>query len=244
MDTLETTAMVDHEDRHWWYRGRRRIVHDELARIALPRDARILDAGCGSGRLLDTLSEYGSVSAIDMSDYNVGLSRRRGHEDVHQAVVEDLPFEDETFDLITSLDVLEHTLDDRVALRELLRVTKPGGHLLATVPTYQALWSNHDVLNHHHRRYNRAMMADSAGAAGWTVQRMTFFNSFLLPPAAGVRMFQKLRREPIEHHRSDVDIGPEWLYPVLEMPMKAEAAWLRGNRTLPMGLSLLAVMRR
>lgn len=244
MDTLETTAMVDHEDRHWWYRGRRTIVHDELARIAPAADARILDAGCGSGRLLDELAEYGTVSAIDMSEYNVGMAQSRGHEDVHQAVVEDLPFEDETFDLITSLDVLEHTRDDRVALRELRRVTKPGGRLLATIPTYQLLWSNHDVLNHHHRRYNRAMMADAAGAAGWDVERMTFFNSFLLPPAAGVRIFQKVFRESPERHRSDVDIGPDWLYPVLEMPMKAEAAWLRGNRTLPMGLSLLAVLRR
>lgn len=244
MDTVETRAMVDYEDRHWWYRGRRRIVQNELARLSFSADARILDAGCGSGRLLDMLAEYGSVSAIDMAEGNVERARGRGYADVQQAVIENLPWDDETFELVTSLDVLEHTVDDRAALQEVLRVVKPGGRLLATVPTYQSLWSNHDVLNHHYRRYNRRTFVRAAQEAGWDVERLTFFNSVLFPPAATVRMFQKMRREGVDEHRPDAELSPPWTYSMLEVPLKAEAAWLRGNRTIPFGLSLLAILRR
>lgn len=244
MKPVETSAMVDHEDRHWWYRGRRRIVGEELARLRLPAVARVLDAGCGSGRILDALSRYGEVSGLDTNPDSVALARERGYEDVREGVVERLPWADETFDLITMLDVLEHTADDHAALSELHRVARPGGYLLVTVPAYQALWANHDVLNQHYRRYSRGTLRASALRSGWSVQRMTFFNSLLLAPAAAVRFSQRLRREPPEAHRSDVEIGPAWLYPVLELPLRAEAYWLRRRRTLPVGLSLMALLCR
>jgi SAM-dependent methyltransferase len=249
MDTVEVQAMLDHEDRHWWYRGRRRIVLGELERLPLAReDARVLDAGCGSGRLLDELTAYGHVSGLDINPESVAVAKRRGHEDVQEGVVEGLPWEDETFDLITSLDVVEHTADDRVTLRELRRVLRPGGYLLVTVPAYQALWSSHDVFNRHYRRYDRRMMRAAAGEVGLTVERMTYFNSLLLPPAAAVRLLQRLRHRGTtsngEAHTSDVEMTPEWLTPMLELPLRAEAAWMREGRTLPAGLSLLAVLRR
>jgi SAM-dependent methyltransferase len=249
MDTVEVQAMLDHEDRHWWYRGRRRIVLGELARLPLAsQDARVLDAGCGSGRLLDELTIYGRVSGLDINPDSVDVARRRGHDDVQEGVVESLPWEDETFDLITSLDVVEHTADDRVTLRELRRVLAPGGYLLVTVPAYQALWSSHDVFNRHYRRYDRRMMRAAAGEVGLRVERMTYFNSLLLPPAAAVRLLQRVRRRGVpsngDGHTSDVEMTPQWLTPMLELPLRAEAAWMRDGRTLPAGLSLLAVLRR
>jgi SAM-dependent methyltransferase len=244
MELVETNAMVNHEDRHWWYRGRRRIVSDALERLALPPSSRVLDAGCGSGRMLDVLSLYGEACGLDMNPDSVALARRRGHVDVQEGVVEVLPWADETFDLVTLLDVLEHTASDRQALNELRRVVRRGGHLLLTVPAHQALWANHDVLNRHYRRYSRRTLRAAAIEANWSIERMTPFNSLLLPPAAAVRLMQKLQREPVEQHTSDVEIGPEWLYPLLELPLRAEAAWLRRNRNLPIGLSLLALLRR
>lgn len=236
--------MVNHEDRHWWYRGRRRIVGDALGRMQLQPEGRVLDAGCGSGRMLDALSDYGEVSGLDMNSESVTLARGRGYDDVQEGVVEALPWADETFDLITLLDVLEHTADDRIALTELRRVVRRGGYLLLTVPAHQALWANHDVLNQHYRRYSRRTLRVAASETDWSVERMTSFNSLMLPPAAAVRFAQKLQREPVERHTSDVEIGPEWLYPVLELPLRAEAAWLRRDRNLPIGLSLLALLRR
>lgn len=242
--------MLDNEDRHWWYRGRRKIVQRDLARVPVPPGARVLDAGCGSGRLLDELVRYGwRVSGLDMNPDSVEIARGRGHEDVHQGVVESLPWEDETFDLITSLDVIEHTADDRVSLRELRRVLRADGRLLITVPAYQALWSTHDVFNRHYRRYDRRMMRAVAADVDLTIERMTYFNSLLLPPAAAVRLLQRLRRRgngatANGNHNSDVELTPQWLSPALELPLRLEARWLDGERTLPAGLSLLAVLRR
>jgi SAM-dependent methyltransferase len=260
MDTVEVQAMLNHEDHHWWYRGRRRIVCDELAQLPVGSQARVLDAGCGSGRLLDELRGYGHVTGLDLNPDSVEIARSRGHEDVQQGPVENLPFADETFDLVISLDMVEHTADDRVTLTELRRVTKPGGRFLMTVPALRALWSSHDVFNNHHRRYDRRMMRSLAADTDWTIERMTYFNSLLLPPAAAVRLMQRRRhRGEIDGvtsddvangkghgaHGSDVELTPQWLSPALEMPMRLEAAWLRGGRrTLPAGLSLLAVLRR
>jgi SAM-dependent methyltransferase len=244
MDPRELRAMIAHDERHWWYRGRRRIVRAELDRLALGASPRILDAGCGSGRTLDELRDYGTVAGLDFSEQAVAAARRRGHADVQAGRVEALPWPDETFDLVTCLDVIEHTPDDRATLRELRRVTRPGGHLLVTVPAYQALWSAHDVVNRHERRYGRRALRAAAVEAGWTIERMTSFNALLLPPAAVVRLAQRLRPVDPAAHTSDLALSPPWLNAVLELPLRAEAAWLRRGRTLPVGLSLLAMLRR
>src|SRR4029077_1272201 len=110
-----------------------------------PADPLILDAGCGSGRTLDELSAYGAVAGVDLSADAVAAARARGHPAVVQASVEALPFADGAFDLVTCLDVIEHTPDDGATLAELLRVTDSGGYVIVTVPAHQALWSNHDV---------------------------------------------------------------------------------------------------
>lgn len=259
MDRVEVEAMLNQEDRHWWYRGRRRIVLDELAQLPTGPAMRVLDAGCGSGRLLDELRDYGHLTGLDLNPDSVEVARSRGHEDVVQGPVERLPWDDETFDLVISLDMVEHTADDRVTLRELRRVTKPGGWFLMTVPALRALWSSHDVFNNHYRRYDRRMLRSLAADTGWSIERMTYFNSLLLPPAALVRLLQRVRHRELMHtevgavtnesqhgkHGSDVELTPPWMSPLLELPMKLEAKWLhRGRRTLPAGLSLLAVLRR
>lgn len=249
--------MLNQEDRHWWYRGRRRIVCEELAQLPTGPTLRVLDAGCGSGRLLDELRDYGHVTGLDLNPDSVEIARSRGHEDVVQGPVEQLPWPDETFDLVISLDMVEHTADDRVTLRELRRVTKQGGYFLMTVPALRALWSSHDVFNNHFRRYDRRMMRSLAADTGWSIERMTYFNSLLLPPAAAVRLLQRVRHRDMmngedvsnttQHgkHGSDVELTPPWMSPILELPMKLEARWLdHGRRRLPTGLSLLAVLRR
>lgn len=244
MDLIATEAIVDCEDHHWWHVGRRRIVSDVVERLGLPRGSRLLDAGCGAGGMLDTLSSFGDVSGLDVNSEWAALARQRGYEDIREGVVERLPWDEEMFDLVTLLDVLEHTADDRVTLSELRRVVRPGGYLLVTVPAYQVLWSSHDLANHHYRRYSRRTLRTAAVAAAWSVERMTFFNALLLPPAVAVRFAQKLRRESAEQHTPDAHIGPRWLYPALQLPLRAEACWLRRERNLPAGLSLLALLRR
>jgi SAM-dependent methyltransferase len=234
-------TMLDVDERHWWYRGRRRIIRAELDRLELPAGARVLDAGCGSGRTLQELTAYGAeIHGIELEPEAADVARSRGHGEIRIGRLEELPYADGWFDLITCLDVIEHTPDDRVALRELRRVSKAGGWLLVTVPAYPALWSLHDEANHHYRRYRRDSLRAAAVDAGWRVRRMTSFNSVLLAPAAAVRLVQ--RRRARSDYRPEIALGPGWLNALLERPLRLEARWLEQGRSLPAGLSLLALL--
>jgi SAM-dependent methyltransferase len=244
MDETMMKATLAVDEHHWWYRGRRRVIRAELDRLMLPAGARVLDAGCGSGRTMVELADYGDqVSGIELSAEAAELARERGVGEVQIGRLEELPWDDATFDLITCLDVIEHIPDDVAALSELRRVARSGAWLLVTVPAYQALWSRHDEANHHYRRYSRSALRTAARSAGWHIERLSSFNSLLLGPAAAVRLAQRRMRSH-NGSRNDLEIGPAWLNDVLERPLALEASWLARGRTLPMGLSLLAVLRR
>jgi SAM-dependent methyltransferase len=241
MDPTEQQTQIALDENHWWYRGRRRYIRAALDGLEFRAGARILDAGCGSGRTLDDLAGYGQVSGIDLSEFAASAARARGHADVHVGRVEELPWADASFDLVTALDVVEHTPDDRATLAEMRRVTRPLGHALITVPAYQWLFSAHDVVNHHYRRYSLSVLTAAAQEAGWTVDWTAYFNSILLAPAAVVRM-ARYRGSDQPKRRSDFEITPRSISALLELPMWAEAALLRRGLRLPAGLSLLALL--
>lgn len=243
MNEAELAAMIEHDEQHWWYRGRRRVLGRVLDRITLRPGSRVLDAGCGSGRELDELAARGRVAGVDLSPVAVASARARGHADVHCAPIERLPFADATFDLVTCLDVIEHTPDDRVALAELRRVTRPDGLLVVTVPAYPSLWSAHDVANRHFRRYRSASLRAAATDAGWTVVHDTHFNALLLLPAAVVRLARRRRLDDAGSGRSELTMTPRSLDRLLELPLRAEADLIGHGLRIPAGLSLLAVMR-
>lgn len=102
--------MIESDERHWWYRGRRLVVRAMLDRLPVGDDARLLDAGCGSGRMLDELARYGSAQGVELSELAAAVARRRGHQ-VTVGRIEQMPFGDGSFDLVTCLDVVEHTPD-------------------------------------------------------------------------------------------------------------------------------------
>jgi SAM-dependent methyltransferase len=230
------------EDRHWWYRGRRQVLERVLAGLALPPRARILDAGCGSGRNMVELARRGVVSGIELSDTSVSLARARGAGEVVSGSVLQMPFESDSFDLAVCLDVIEHLEDDRGALRELRRVVAPGGWLLVTVPAYQWLWSGHDEINHHFRRYTRETLQRVAQQAGWQQARSTHFNSLLLPAAVLLRILDRFSRKPTESSL-DLWVPPQPLNWLLERPLLLEASLIGRGGRIPAGLSLLAVFR-
>ena len=235
-------AMLELDEHHWWYRGRRRIIRAELDRLSLPQRARVLDAGCGSGRTLDELQGYGDVYGIELDRDAAEVARARRRGEVQIGRLEELPWPAASFDLITCLDVIEHTPDDQATLRELRRVCTAGGWLIVTVPAYEALWSLHDEANHHYRRYARRTLRAAASGAGWRITRMTSFNSLLLAPAAVVRLVQR-RRRPHDDYTPTIKLGPAWLNDALEWPLQIEATWLAQGHTLPAGLSLMAVLQ-
>jgi SAM-dependent methyltransferase len=230
------------EDRHWWYRGRRTVLDGITAGLGLPPQARILDAGCGSGRNMVELARNGVVTGIELSETSVALARERDAGEVILGSVLDMPFADASFDLAVSLDVIEHLEDDLSALRELRRTVAPGGALLVTVPAYQWLWSGHDEINHHHRRYTRRSLQQVAERAGWRQERTTYFNSLLLPVAILLRVLDRINTKTTESSL-DLWVPPEPLNWMLERPLAIEAALIRHGGRIPAGLSLLAVFR-
>lgn len=241
MQTSEFQMMLEETERHWWYRGRARIVRAVLDRLDLAPGAELLDAGCGAGATLDDLAAYGTPHGVELNPLGVEAALARGHADVREARIEELPYDDQTFDCLTCLDVIEHTPDDVRSLEELRRVAKPGAPLIVTVPAYPRLWSQHDVVNNHYRRYTRKRLRRAAWQAGWGLELETNFNSFYLIPAALVRV--AMRSDPEAEHRSELALTPSALDRLLELPLRAEAAFIRAGNTLPAGLSLLAVLR-
>lgn len=248
MDDALERFTFDVEERHWWYRGRRAVLNAVLDGLGPLRAggeaARILDAGCGSGRNMVELARRGAVTGVELASQSLEVARARELGPVVPGSLDDpLPFDDGVFDLAVALDVLEHVADDGAALRELARVLAPRGRLLVTVPQYRWLWGEHDILAHHHRRYTRPLLLDRAAAAGFEAERVTSFNALLLPAIAAARLAQRARRraEPA----SDLGRTPQGAVDgALERVLRSEAAAIRRGRDLPFGVSLLAVLRR
>jgi SAM-dependent methyltransferase len=230
------------EGRHWWYRGRRNVLERVIGRLQLPDGARILDAGCGSGRNMVELMRYGTVTGVELSSTSAALARARAAGEVIEGSVLEMPFASASFDLAVSLDVIEHLADDLAALRELRRVVAPGGSLLITVPAYQWLWSGHDVINHHHRRYTSRSLLRVAEQAGWESVRTTYFNALLLPVAIVLRVLDRLSTKTTESSL-DLWVPPEPANWLLERPLRIEAEIIGRGGRIPAGLSLLALFR-
>lgn len=215
------------------------MVEALLSRVELPPQPRILDAGCGAGGNLQKFGQIGIATGVELSPEAVGFCRKRGLERVHQAGLECLPFEDESFDLVAATDVIEHVAAEQQALRELLRVAAPGAIMLLTVPAYMWLWSEEDVNLHHQRRYTRRRLRQAVIAAGWEPLFSTYFNSLLLAPIA---LAKKIRPSNID----DVDLvrTPAALDGLLSLPMRLEARLIRAGVRLPAGVSVGIVCRR
>ena len=227
------------EDAHWWFEGRRAVIWALLDRAGLTAAGtglQILDAGCGTGRNLIEFGSLGDARGIDSSPEAIDFCRRRGVLGATEGRLESLPFDDGSFDLILATDVLEHVEDDQSVMRELRRVAAPGSRLLATVPAYRWLWSQHDDAHHHFRRYTFRALRERLRREGWEVVEWSYFNTALLPPIAAVRTLS--RRRPPADGRPDLKLTPPALNRLLGAPMNLEAAMIRRGARLPAGVSI------
>ena len=235
-------AYFELEGRHWWFLGRRAIFMRLLERRIGERADRldILDFGCGTGAFLAELDRFVSGSAVDGDEAAVAFCHQRGRSEVrYVAPGAALPFADASFDLITTLEVIE---DDVAALRDLHPTLRPGGLLLVAVPAFMLLGGDQDEISHHFRRYTDVTLRRSLACAGLDVEQSSSFNALLFAPIAGMRLARRLvRRASAE--RTDFDIGPAALNAVLARLFAAEERAVSG-RGLPVGVSLLAVARR
>ncbi len=185
--------MAHFEDHYWWFVGRRYLLAALLDRHLPPQaDRRILDVGCGSGGVLGLLQRYGQAVGLDPYRTPLRLAADRGFRHLVRGDGVSLPFADGAFDLVTSLDVIEHIADDHAAATEIARVLRPGGHFFCAVPAYQFLWSQHDEALSHHRRYTARGLRGVLEVAGLEVFRLTYAISFLLPVVLALRGSERL----------------------------------------------------
>jgi SAM-dependent methyltransferase len=231
-----------HEARHWWFVGRRRIIASVLEDLlGARRNLRILDIGCGTGGMLPLLSPYGRVTGIDPAEAAIRYSKQR-YDSLAELVQVDFPREvpsGGSYDLVTLFDVLEHLDDDAKALVAAASLLRPGGRLLITVPALRSLWSPHDVINQHRRRYLRHELKGRIEAAGFHLDRLSYFNSLLFPAVFGARLLRR-RLARKGDRRSDFRIGNSWINSRLADLFGAERHLLK-RCDLPLGVSLLAI---
>ena len=225
------------DQRHWWYRGRREVLDALIHRLDLPEDARILEVGCGTGHNLEMLSRFGTVDAIEVDPAARALAEQRLGRPVLEAPLPELhDVAERAYDLIAAFDVIEHIGDDHAAVASIARRLAPGGRFILTVPAHQWMWSAHDTVNHHHRRYSKRALRRLIEGSPLKLEQIGYFNSLLFPLAVGQRLAAKLARTD----SSDVAMPPAALNQALERVFAFERR-LVGRVPLPPGLSLFAV---
>ena len=223
------------EDSHWWFVGRRAILETFLEDLTRNEDSiRILDVGCGTGANLEMLSGFGSSEGVDVSDDALEFCRAKGLT-VHKGLAEKLPFDDETFDVVTALDVIEHLDDDVAGLKEMHRIVKKGGKTLIFVPAFMWLWGVQDDISHHRIRYTRKQIVERVEKAGFKVERATYANwTFFLPILVG-RILMKITGIKPE---SENNINVSALNGLFGKIFSAERLWLK-RFNFPIGVSVV-----
>lgn len=240
MERIIFDRMAALDQTHWWYVARRRILSDLIRReIKPPVDATILEIGCGTGHNFPVFSEFGTLDALEIDGPARAIASARLGRPVGDAPLPVLPgITDGHYDLIALLDVLEHIEDDTAALAGIKAKLKPGGRVLVTVPANAWMWSAHDRVHHHFRRYNPGSFRKVVDDAGLKVELLSHFNTLLFPLAAAVRVAGKLSgRED-----ADDDQPPKLLNSMFTGIFGMERH-LIGRVPMPFGISLAAVLR-
>lgn len=228
------------EDEHWWFVARRKIIASVLKTLQLPAGAEILEVGCGTGGNIPMLQRFGSVIGIEHDESAAGLARQRNIAPILAGELpHGLPAFPGRFDVIALFDVIEHIEQDLESLVALSALLNPGGRMIITVPAFNFLWSRHDDENQHKRRYRRRTLVRLAGQSGLRLHYLSYFNTWLFPPVAAVRLFRKLF--PYEESWKDMHMPAALVNQLLQKIFSSER-YLIGRASLPFGISLIAVM--
>jgi len=234
--------MAETEYSHWWFSGRRAILDAMIETLSLPKNAKILEVGCGTGGNLRMLDRFGNVNAFEMDANALGIASTKTNSfyDIRAGHCPDqIPFSDQSFDLICLFDVLEHIEQDAQTLIAIKQLLAKNGHILLTVPAYQWLWGQHDEFHHHKRRYSVSVLRQKIAVAELVPVKVSYFNSILFPLAVLVRIKEKLFASG---SMAGIDIPWAPINRVLKIIFGVER-FLLPRFNLPFGVSLLCVLK-
>ena len=236
---IHYSNLFNGEINHWWYRVRRELVRNILDRYR-QKGGVILDVGCGTGALMNDLYPYGLVYGLDFSDQALDFCRQRGEKNLTLGSIESIPFADNFFDVVVSLDVLEHVQNDELAISEIRRVLKPGGISIIFVPAFKFLWSKTDEISCHKRRYTLPVLKAKLSGQALSILRSSYFNTFLFPPILLVRLLVRLFRIEIKDENGT---GSKLINEILYMIFHLESLLLPYLR-FPVGVSIMIISKK
>ncbi|MCS7019199.1 MAG: class I SAM-dependent methyltransferase [Cytophagales bacterium] len=240
------------ERTHWWFKVRNQILMEQIAQLAEGKtDLNILNIGAGTGHTSELLQQFGKVTSIEYDDYCVAFMQGKLPFPIEKGSILSLQFADNSFDIVCAFDVIEHVADDGLAVREMKRVCRPGGYVIVSVPAFQFLWSHHDVVNHHHRRYTlpalRRLFCENhtTGKTTGRIVRDTYFNTLLFPPVAAFRLIAEWLPAALIRKKSGADnhvLPPKSpVNRLLEHIFACERPLLRSGMRFPFGVSAMLV---
>jgi SAM-dependent methyltransferase len=242
---LRATARA--EATHFWFRGFRLFVAPLLRQATKDRiSPLILDCGCGTGNNLTLLEQFGHAYGFDLTAIGLKIGRESGRSRLARASVTAVPFPADTFDIVTSFDVLYslESADEHAAVAEMFRVAKPGGCVVVNVAAMQSLRGDHSVLSREVRRYDRQSLARLLTGAGFVIERLTYTNAVLFPAMAAARAVQRRRGLSSEEHADqEIRVPPAPINLALTAALRVESWWLRLVDN-PFGSSLLCLARK
>jgi ubiquinone/menaquinone biosynthesis C-methylase UbiE len=232
------------EDKHWWFAGMRNIFSATIAKIYgknIP--LKILDVGCGTGRMIKELEKYGRVAGVDCEEAALGFCRKREIKSICLANALRLPFRSGEFDLVTAFNLVEHVQDDGFLIKELSRVCKKGGRIILATSAFRFLWSKHDELNGHKRRYSKENLRELVKSQDLVIEKLTYTNFILFPFIwLGIilqSLFKPCFSSLLRNYYSIREPGNK----ILLLALRLEA-WVLGRFNAPFGVSFLCVARK
>lgn len=236
------------ERNHWWFVAREKILSNYIHKLLhlekfTHTNLNILNVGCGPGRSSEYLSKFGQVTSIEYDKFCCEFASEKTGLEIINGSITALPFENNTFDLVCAFDVIEHVEDDQLAVNELKRVTKNNALVLITVPAFMSLWSHHDVINHHFKRYkikevNQLFDSTSDGKKVFD----TYFNTLLFLPICFFRKVSNLLKLGEKRKGSGSDFEafkPGVLNTILYKIMCFESGIINKKIRFPFGVSIM-----
>jgi len=245
MNIEEYEKMYKLENTYWWFQGRKKIIFELMQKYVLRKSSNplILDSGCGTGLILKELNSYGFTIGLDFSANALNYCKNRGIKKLVKGDVLHIPLNDNSCDVIVSLDLLEHIKEDEKVLKEYHRILKKDGFICLTVPAHPFLWSEHDDALHHYRRYTKKGFKELLLRNNFNLIRYSYAISFTFVPIVVYRFLTRVFRKKNKRSNTHLIILPNWANQLLIFVLKFEAVLLKFIN-LPVGVSLICVAKK